>query len=309
MITVDTFLTTLYVMADDFSKTDLPPEPLHPGRQGALSRSEVITLAVFGQWGQFASERAFYRYAQRHLRSAFPILPNRAQFNRLLREHSTALALFFHHLVGLLHARQVPYEALDGMGVATRNAKRRGAGWLPQLADIGWSNRLGWYEGFHILTAVNPHGVLTGFGFGSASTKDQLLAETFLAARAQPHPRLATVGQKAVGPYLLDKGFEGAEWHTRWAHTYGAEVICPPKQDSRQVWPKRLRRWFASLRQIVETAHEKLLETFRLAHERPHDLSGFEARLSATMVLHNFCIWLNEQLGRPRLAFVDLIDW
>jgi len=25
--------------------------------------------------------------------------------------------------------------------------------------------------------------------------------------------------------------------------------------------------------------------------------------------LHNFCIWLNEQLGRPRLAFTDLVDW
>jgi hypothetical protein len=24
---------------------------------------------------------------------------------------------------------------------------------------------------------------------------------------------------------------------------------------------------------------------------------------------HNFCIWLNLQLGRNRLAFVDLIDW
>jgi hypothetical protein len=29
MVDVDTFLTTLYVMADDFCKTSLPPEP-HP---------------------------------------------------------------------------------------------------------------------------------------------------------------------------------------------------------------------------------------------------------------------------------------
>jgi hypothetical protein len=25
--------------------------------------------------------------------------------------------------------------------------------------------------------------------------------------------------------------------------------------------------------------------------------------------LHNFCIWLNAQLGRPLLAFTDLVDW
>jgi hypothetical protein len=35
--------------------------------------------------------------------------------------------------------------------VPIRDAKRRGASWLPGLADIGWSNRLGWYEGFHLL--------------------------------------------------------------------------------------------------------------------------------------------------------------
>jgi hypothetical protein len=26
-------------------------------------------------------------------------------------------------------------------------------------------------------------------------------------------------------------------------------------------------------------------------------------------VLHNFCLWLNEQFGRPHLAFAELIDW
>jgi hypothetical protein len=24
---------------------------------------------------------------------------------------------------------------------------------------------------------------------------------------------------------------------------------------------------------------------------------------------HDFCIWLHEQLGRPRLALADLVDW
>jgi hypothetical protein len=27
------------------------------------------------------------------------------------------------------------------------------------------------------------------------------------------------------------------------------------------------------------------------------------------VALHNFCIWLNEHLGRPRLAFADLLQW
>jgi len=309
MISLDTFLTELYVMADDFGKTELPPKRTRPGAQPALSVSEVITLALFGQWALFASEPAFYRYARRHLRAAFPTLPTRPHLNRLIRQHHDAIVACFHHLVERVRGRHTPYETLDGMGVASRNAKRRGVGWLPGLADIGWSNRLGHSEGFHVLTAVKREGVISGFGFGAASTTDQPLADSFLAARAQPHPRLASVGAPAQGPYLVDKGFEGAAWHSHWAQKYGAEVICPPKRGSRHRWSKRLRRWFAGLGQIVETAHETLLSAFRLDYERPHELDGFQARLAATMALHTFWIWLNEQLGRPRLAFADLLEW
>ena len=308
MIDPDTFLTTLYVTVDDFCKASLPPEP-RLGPQTALSRRAVVTLALFGQWQGFGSERGFYRYVQRHLRAAFPQLPTREQFNRQLRQHDEALVAFFLHLVPLLAAPHCTYEALDSAGVPTRDAKRRGAGWLPGVADIGWSNRLGWYEGFHLLLAVTPVGVITGFGFGPASTKDQPLAETFFALRRHPHPGLPSVGAPACGPYVVDKGFEGQANQQTWWQAYGAQVICPPKRNSRAPWPKRLRRWLAGVRQIVETVYEKLWHTFRLARERPHDLRGFQARLAAKMALHNFCIWVNEQLGRPRLAFVDLVNW
>jgi hypothetical protein len=65
----------------------------------------------------------------------------------------------------------------------------------------------------------------------------------------------------------------------------------------------------ASIRQIVETVTEKLHHTFRLQRERPHDSSDLHARLTAKIALHNFCIWLNQQLARPNLAFNDLSDW
>jgi hypothetical protein len=67
---------------------------------------------------------------------------------------------------------------------------------------IGWSNSLGWYEGFSLLTAVDCTGVITGFCFGAASTTDQSLAETFFALRANPNPRLKSVGSICSGPYV-----------------------------------------------------------------------------------------------------------
>jgi hypothetical protein len=106
----------------------------------------VVGLAVFGQWGVFRSERGFYRYARRHLRAAFPTLFARSQCNRLQRAHRDAIAAVFVHPAALLGAAAAPYEALDGSAVPSRNAKRRGAGWLFGQATIGWSNNLHWYE-------------------------------------------------------------------------------------------------------------------------------------------------------------------
>jgi hypothetical protein len=193
----------------------------------------------------------------------------------------------------------------------TRDCERRGAGWLAGYAEVGWSNSIGWYEGFSLLTAVDPSGVVTGFCFGSASTAEQRLAETFFAVRAVPHTRLISAGALCPGPYIADKGFEGAENHRRWLEDYGACVIHPPQCNSRKrSWPKRLRRWVAAIRQeVVETVYEKLFNAFGLWRERPHELEGLRSRLAARVALHNFCIWLNDRLGRPRLAFAELLGW
>lgn len=65
----------------------------------------------------------------------------------------------------------------------------------------------------------------------------------------------------------------------------------------------------AGIRQIVESACEKLANAFGLRRDRPHDIAGLRARLAARVALHNFCIWLNERLDRPRLSFADLLEW
>ena len=185
MLDVDTFLTALYVIVDDLCQSPVS-EHRRPGPPASLCQSEVITLSIFARWGRFASERDFYRYAEAHLRGAFPTLPDRSQFNRLVRFHADALEEIAVKLGKTPKGEAHPYQALDSSAMPVRDAKRRGHGWLAGQADIGWSNSIGWYEGFSLLAAVGPTGTITGFCFGSASTPDQPLAETFFAVRAAP---------------------------------------------------------------------------------------------------------------------------
>jgi hypothetical protein len=137
MVDVDTFLTTLYVITDDFCHSHPPNRK--PGPQTSLCESEVITLAIFARWSRFTSERDFYRYADTKLRNAFPTLPDRSQFNRCVRSHDNLIEAFALHLVSLLtDVQKRPYQALDSSAMPIRDCKRRGHGWLAGYADRHW---------------------------------------------------------------------------------------------------------------------------------------------------------------------------
>jgi len=317
MVDIELFITALYVLVDDFMK--MQPLKKLRGPDCKLSKSEAMTLLIFSQWRRFSSERDFYRFAEDELIPLFPSLPTREQLNRQFRNLHSDVCQFFQHLATVLGADDSLYEALDASAVVTRNSKRRGRGWLVGDANIGKSNRLGWYEGLKLLMSTTPDGVITGFGVAKASEKDQpkrcrlclhLLAESFFYLRAHPSEHCPEVGVLHRGLYYpVDKGFEGKENHERWAEEYSAVVICPPKRNAKHPWSKTLRVWVASIRQIIETAFDKLLNTFRLDKERPHCLAGIRVRIAAKVALHNFCIWLNQSLGRNSLVFADLLGW
>ena len=105
MLDVDTFLTALYVMVDDFCHSQPP-------------------------------KRRFYRYARRRLHDAFPTLPDRSQFNRLVRSCVGLIEEVALHLLALMPNDRgtACYEALDTSAMPVRDAKRRGKGWLAGYA-------------------------------------------------------------------------------------------------------------------------------------------------------------------------------
>lgn len=305
MLDTDTFVTTVYVLVDDFCKEHLRPS-VRPGPSASLSLSEIVTLALVAQWGRWASERDFYRFAAQRLRAAFPGLPDRTRYNRLARRHHDTIARLGVHLATQLQRPGRCYEAIDCSAVPVRDSHRRGSSWVDNEADIGHSTRLGWFYGFRLLIAVSASGAITGYCFAPASHNDRVLAEALFALRQRPSARVPSIGQALSGVYLADAGFAGKKWLPRWCQLYGAWVIA---QGQKQKWPQRAARSLAQERQIVETVFEKLHNVFGLEHERPHALSGFQMRLAAKVALHNICIVINRSLGRPDLATADLLGW
>ena len=94
--------------------------------------------------GPLQQRAGVYRYAMQHLRAAFPDLPTRSQFNRLVRQAHDLLVEVGQGVARQLAATGCAYEGLDSTALVTRNAQRRADGWLVGQADLGWRNRLGW---------------------------------------------------------------------------------------------------------------------------------------------------------------------
>ena len=306
MLIPETVVIAVYCMVDEYLAGEPPPGP-HRGRRPALARSEVLTLALFGQLAGFASERAFWRFADAAWRGLFPGLPSRPQLNRAIRAEAPALTAFGRACARRLDALTAPYEVLDTTAVPTRNAKRRGVGAMPEVTAPGWSVRLGWFVGVRLEVAATPSGVVTGWGFGPGNAQDRALADALLGQRALPAQSVPSAGRPASGVYLADTGFAGREARARWLDL-GADVLAPPQPDSGERWPAAVRSWHRRRRQIVETVFGRLHGAFRLERDRPRSLGGLRARIAAKVALSNALIRLNRDAGRPGLPLAGVVS-
>jgi hypothetical protein len=308
-MTFETFIVRVYEMIDTFVRTHLPPEPRHRGRQPSLCRSEAMALALVSQHQRFSSERDFYRYADLRLRALFPTLPCRPQLNRTLRRQHPYLVRFGQWCATQLDRGTAPLELLDTTAVPLRDRRRGGVGWLPEVSGLGYTLRLGWFDGVKLLLATTGEGVITGYALGLGNANDRALAEGFLAARATADPLLPTAGERRADFYLADKGFGGLAINQHWREAYGAEVATPPQRNAARTWARDLHRAHQRTRRPIETIAARLLHTFRLVRERPHTVSGLLTRVVAKVAVSNVLIWWNRQTGTPDLAIVESIGW
>lgn len=186
---LDTFLTTLYVVVDDWYKSEVG-QRRHVGAREQMSDSEVLTVALAGQWRvgvSWRSERGVVRWMQQHGRGWFPRMVGRSAFNRRVRQ-MWGLFIRLHQAVGdwLRQATDV-YECVDGVplvAMSNGQAKREPGHWLweSQVGHGGTSG--GFFVGDHLMASVTPRGVVTGWVVGNADINDRWLLTALLSARA-----------------------------------------------------------------------------------------------------------------------------
>lgn len=346
LLDADTFLVTVYVEVDDLYRTEYAPsKPRRPGPEPAMSDSEVLTLALLGQWRQDRSERAFVSWVQRHWQAYFPRMLSQSAFNRRVRDLSgvlLALGPRLHESLAWWLREDPLYEVVDAVPVPLlcRCRGERHRLFAPDEAAVGrgGSDR-SWFYGVSLLDAVSPAGTITGFVVGPANTEGRWLAESLFRWRRAPTAPVPTAeeleyclgrctaaagrrgptgrvgargGAGRPGPavYLGDGALGGKYWRPHWRADYGVEMMTT--LDAPATATRRQRRayhhWYSSHRQVIESVHNLLVGTFGLTFPKARSYWGLITRLAAKVAAYNLLIILNERFDRPTFSVFNPLD-
>jgi len=348
-VDLDTFLTVVYCVCDEVYQREIAPRLRpRPGARPKLSDSEVLTLAVLGQWHGQRCERCYLRAVRRHWRAYFPQVTSQSAFNRRVRHLWAALSLLGPAIareVSRLLGRSTTYQVWDGVPVPLMRpcrGERHRLFAAEASVGHGGSEKTAYY-GMHLLAAVNDQGAIDGCVIGPAATSEYWLAEALLRWQHDPEapaptpddlalplgpthrtggqrrgptgplgPRLA-VGDPRALPVLADLGFDGRRWRTHWRATYATSVLT--KADYRSLADPTARRRathsFNRRRQLVETVFSLLDDRFGLKFPRTRSHYGTWTRLVAKVACHNLAVYLNAFFRLPtfaRLNPFDLLD-
>ena len=325
---LDTFLTTLYVIIDDWYRKRMSRAmQRHPGPPLKMSDSEVLTLMIAAQWRvgvPWQSERGMVRYMLKHGMSWFPGMLNRSQFNLRGRQLWTAYVCMQQDLAKLLITDEV-YEVVDctplphcSLGQAITHDRH----WLCGKKGRG-GNHGGWFFGEQLLVAATDKGVITGWVMGPGNIDDRWLMQALLSGRKgflqlneielpkhrqygerripcrETFSPVLTVGDNRGLPYLADGGFNGQRWIDHWKDESDAIVIAPPARNSKRTERKKPEIRLRNMRQVIETVFARLVQALGLHRVNAHSGHGMLARVAAKTAAYNFAILLNRQLGRP----------
>lgn len=285
---LETFLTSLYVVIDEWWKRLYPRPRQRAGRPPSLSEPEVLTLAILVQWQRWRSERDFWRFADAHLRGYFPNLLSQSQLNRHIHALEPRKRALQRNLAESLVEPSEVYHVLDTTLIpAMVRVRACCKGLVAGQAAFGRCvSKTEWVYGFKVALSVSAKGVIMAFGLAGANSDERKVGE-FLSS---------SDGHDA---FLADKGFSSVEWEKHWLESYGTLVAATLQESARRAWPEKDRHWAAGKWQFIEGVIDQLKDLFALERHRAKTLGGLLTRLAAKVAAYTCGQVFNANLGWP----------
>ena len=192
---LDTLLTALYVLADDFL-----PKQSGVGRRPRISDAEVVCLAVAQIFLDCPKERRFLRFARSRLGHLFPYIPGQSGYNKRVRVLAPEIARLATRLARLSPSFCDRLRLLDSTPVPcaqSRETVKRSR--LAGYASYGYcAAHSRYFWGFRLYLLCAPDGMPIAFELAPANAPEREVAAELLERALEP-------GQTVIA----DKGFAG----------------------------------------------------------------------------------------------------
>ncbi|MCX5210817.1 IS982 family transposase [Kitasatospora sp. NBC_00240] len=283
---LNTLLTALYVKIDD----ELGGTRCL-GRPPLLSDSELVCLAVAQALLGFRSEARWLRYANKHLWSMFPYLPQRAGYNKRLR---AALPLvkrmirelamdsdFWTDTVWITDSTPVP------CGTSRPTVQRSNlAGW----AGYGYcASHSRFFWGLRLYLVCTP----TGMPIMWALANPKIGEREVLAAMLEVDAGL--VADRAGILLISDKGFASVPFEQALGEQ-GIQLLRPSRKREKQRFGEPMLK---KVRQLIESVNDTLKGQLDLEEHGGRTFEGVAIRVAQRILAMAAGIWHNNKIGAP----------
>jgi hypothetical protein len=259
----------------EFTKQTLPlsAEVKKRNRKTTLSDSEIITILIAFQSGQFRNFKHFYTgYVCLHLRDCFPNVVSYNRFIELSHRSAVPFMMFLHYCC---RGECTGISFIDSTVLRVCHNKRiRRNKVFKGIAKVGKST-VGWFFGFKLHLIINDKGEILSFYLSQGNTADS-------------NAKIITRMTKEIfGKLFGDKGYIGKAL-SDLLFGNGVQLITAVRRNMKQKALSNEEKLLLRKRSVIETVNDELKNICQVEHTRHRSIAGFILNIMSAIAAYSF---------------------
>jgi len=276
-------VTEFYVELDDFYlifSTEIEnqrklgdPIVKRRNRKCKLSDSEIMSILLLFQFGQFTNFKHFYsQYVCKHLLDLFPDLLSYTRFVQLQCRVMLPLILYL-KLKGLGKSRGINY--IDSTLLRVCHIKREKQNRVFEGFAAKGKSTMGWFFGFKLHLIVNDKGELLSFYLTKGNVDDRDIKV------------MVEMTKDVFGKLFGDKGYI-SQALSELLFQDGVQLITKVRKNMKKQNLSDIDAILLRKRALVECVNDELKNICKLEHTRHRSVMGFLLNLISALTAYCF---------------------
>lgn len=259
----------------DFKKHSLPSTTTTKtrSRKATLCDSEIITILIAFQGGQFRNFKHFYNhYVCHHLRDCFPNLVSYNRFIELSHRSAVPFMLFLHYCC---KGECTGISFIDSTVLRVCHNKRiKRNKVFKDLAEVGKST-MGWFFGFKLHLIINDKGEILSFYLTKGNVDDR-------NAKA-----ITKMTKDIFGKLFGDKGYISKALSDMLFND-GIHLITAVRRNMKEKALSNEEKLLLRKRSVIETVNDELKNICHAEHTRHRSIAGFLLNIISAIAAYSF---------------------